>query len=76
MTLFDKTKVKAWIEPSGCFSLEAAGVIETTVEVGEVYAFITAALRSAQGDSVTSVTPTIYSGAKTGHLTYRITIHL
>ena len=76
MTLFDKTKVTAWVEPSGCFSLEAAGVVETLVEVGEVFAFIVAALRSAQGDSVASVTPTIDSGTRTSDQTCRLSIRL
>lgn len=76
MTLFDKTKVTAWVKPSGYFSLEAAGVVETIVEVGEVFAFITAALRSAKGDSVASVTPTIDSGAKTSEQTCKLIIQL
>lgn len=64
------------MKPSGCLSLEAAGVVETIAEVGEVFAFITAALRSAQGDSVASVTPTIDSGTKTSEHTYNFTIRL
>ena len=64
------------MKPSGYFSLEAAGVVETIVEVGEVFAFITAALRSAEGDSVASVTPTIDSGAKTSEQTCKLTIQL
>ncbi|CAI7622322.1 unnamed protein product [Penicillium manginii] len=73
--LFDKTKLTAWLEPSGCFALEATGVAETLVEVGEVFAFITAALRSAPGDSVASVIPTIHSSAKTKDQKYRFRFH-
>lgn len=73
MGLFDKTKLTAWLETSGCFALEATGVAETLVEVGEVFAFITAALRSAPGDSVASVIPTIHSSAKTKDHKYRFT---
>ncbi|GFF36596.1 hypothetical protein IFM46972_04939 [Aspergillus udagawae] len=76
VTLFDNTKVTSWVEPSGCFSLEAVGVAETIVEVGEVFAFITVALRSAKGDLVASVTPTIDNGAKTSDQTCRLTIRL
>ncbi|PYI19447.1 hypothetical protein BO99DRAFT_384495 [Aspergillus violaceofuscus CBS 115571] len=74
--LFDRTKITAWVEPSGCFSLEAAGVVESLIEVGEVFAFIVAALRSAQADSIVSVYPTIDSGAETSHQTRRLTIRL
>ncbi|GFF93051.1 hypothetical protein IFM53868_07058 [Aspergillus udagawae] len=74
VTLFDNTKVTSWVEPSGCFSLEAVGVAETIVEVGEVFAFVTVALRSAKGDLVASVTPTIDNGAKTSDQTCRLTI--
>lgn len=49
---------------------------ETIVEVGEVFAFITAALRSAQGDSVASVTPIIKGGAKASDQTCIFTICL
>jgi hypothetical protein len=73
--LFDKTKLTAWLEPSGCFALQATGVVETLVEVGEVFAFITTALRSAPGDSVASVIPTIHSSGKTKDQNYRFTFH-
>jgi hypothetical protein len=72
--LFDKTKLTAWLEPTGCLALEATGVVETLVEVGEVFAFITAALRSGPGESVASIIPTIHSGAKTKDQKYRFTV--
>ncbi|GIC87262.1 5'-methylthioadenosine/S-adenosylhomocysteine nucleosidase family protein [Aspergillus udagawae] len=74
VTLFDNTRVTSWVEPSGCFSLEAVGVAETIVEVGEVFAFVTVALRSAKGDLVASVSPTIDNGTKTSDQTCRLTI--
>jgi hypothetical protein len=76
VTLFDKTKVTSWVEPSGCFSLEAAGIVESIVEVGEVFAFITAALRSAQGDSIASLTPFINGGAKINEQKFKLTVRL
>ncbi|OJJ42360.1 hypothetical protein ASPZODRAFT_147347 [Penicilliopsis zonata CBS 506.65] len=76
LTLFDKSKATAWVETSGCLSLEAAGVVETLVEVGEVFAFIVAALRSARGDSVAYVTPTIDSGLRNSDQTCKFFIHL
>jgi hypothetical protein len=64
------------MEPCGCFFLEAEGIAETIVEVGEVFAFITGSLCSAKGDFVASVTPTIDNGAKASNQTYRLTIKL
>lgn len=66
VTLFDNTKVTAWIEVSGYLSTKVVGFVETIVEVGEVFAFIAAALRSARGeDSIACITPTITRGGKT-----------
>ncbi|KAJ5936391.1 hypothetical protein N7454_005026 [Penicillium verhagenii] len=76
VTSFDNTKVTAWLEPSGCLFIEAEGIRESLIEVGEVFAFIVAGLRSAQGDSVTSVYPTIDHGAKPRDKKYKLTIRV
>jgi hypothetical protein len=76
VTLFDKTKLTAWIEPSGYFTLEVAGVAETIVEVGEVYGWMSAALRSAPGDTVASVIPVLDIGAKNNDPTFQVNVRL
>lgn len=76
VTLFDKTKLTAWIEPSGYFTLEVVGVAETIVEVGEVYGWMSAALRSAPGDTVTSVTPVLDISAKNNDLIFQVNVRL
>lgn len=76
VTLFDKAKLIAWIEPSGHFTLEVAGVAETIVEVGEVYGWMTAALRSAPGDTVASVIPVLDIVAKNNDPIFRANIRL
>ncbi|KAH0595471.1 hypothetical protein MHUMG1_06646 [Metarhizium humberi] len=76
VTLFDKTKLTAWIEPSGHFFLEATGVAETIVEVGEVYGWMIAALRSGPGDAVTSVIPALESDANNFEPTFRVNFRL
>ncbi|KAI0553279.1 hypothetical protein F4679DRAFT_502942 [Xylaria curta] len=57
VTLFDHTELTAWLEPPGRFVLEALGLVETIVEVGEVYGLITTALRSTLVNTVASAMP-------------------
>lgn len=64
MILFDGTKLVAWIESTDCFALEAVGIPDTIVEVGEVFAWMTAALRSAPGNEVTIVIPSLTTTTK------------
>jgi hypothetical protein len=66
--LFDGTKLVAWIESTGSFALEAVGIPDTIVEVGEVFAWMTAALRSAPGDEVTIVVPSLSIKTKTNEM--------
>lgn len=65
VSLFDSTTITAWFEPSGCFAVEAAGVVETIVEIGEVYGWMTAALRSSSTDKITAITPILEISAET-----------
>ncbi|KAI4714339.1 hypothetical protein J4E89_000018 [Alternaria sp. Ai002NY15] len=69
--LFDSTMITAWFEPSGCFSVEASGVVETIVEVGEVYGWMTAALRSSPTDRITAITPILEISAETNGKSFR-----
>jgi hypothetical protein len=68
VNLFDSTTITTWTEPSGYFALEAAGVVETIVEVGEVYGWMTAALRSSPTEkltTITTITPILEISAET-----------
>jgi len=62
--LFDSTTITAWIEPSGCFTLEVAGAVETIVEIGEMYGWMTAALRSSPTEKITAITPILEISAE------------
>jgi hypothetical protein len=57
VNLFDGATITAWFEPTGCFTVEATGVVETIVEVGEVYGWMTVALRSSPTEKITAITP-------------------
>jgi hypothetical protein len=51
-------------------------VAETIVEVGEVYGWMSAALRSAPGDTVASVIPVLDIGAKNNDPTFQVNVRL
>lgn len=72
MILFDDTKLVAWVESTGCFALEAVGEPETLVEFGEVFAWITAALRSAPGDEVAIVVSSLAAAVKTEEMICKV----
>ena len=57
MAVFDGTKIAARIPYENCFVLEAEGIQETIIEVGELFAWMAGALRSAPGDRIAYVTP-------------------
>ncbi|KAI1742983.1 hypothetical protein F4680DRAFT_471857 [Xylaria scruposa] len=76
VTLFDKTILTAWLEPSGRFVLEAVGLVETIVEVGEVYGLMTTALRSALGNTVASAIPILDISAEDGSSRFKAKIFL
>ncbi|OTA53093.1 hypothetical protein K449DRAFT_224392 [Hypoxylon sp. EC38] len=57
VTLFDRTKLTAWLEPSGSLTLEVAGVAEVIVEAGEVYGWISTALCSSPDDRIAFAMP-------------------
>ncbi|KAH6884388.1 hypothetical protein B0T10DRAFT_550846 [Thelonectria olida] len=64
VVLFDGSKLVTWIDPTGCLALEAVGVPDTLVEVGEMFAWTTAALRSAPSDEAAIVVPFLDAEAK------------
>jgi hypothetical protein len=45
--------------------LEVTGLVETIVEVGELYGWMTAALRSSQTEKITAITPILEISAET-----------
>ncbi|KID83294.1 Pfs, NACHT and Ankyrin domain protein [Metarhizium guizhouense ARSEF 977] len=56
--------------------LRCSGVAETIVEVGEVYGWMIAALRSARGDAVSSVIPALETDANHYDPTFRVNFRL
>ncbi|KAL8407811.1 hypothetical protein RB594_006580 [Gaeumannomyces avenae] len=60
---YEGTQLTAWLQPEDRFSLEAVGVSETIVEVGEMFAWLTAAFRPGVGETVSHVIPVVRPAA-------------
>jgi hypothetical protein len=63
VALFDGTQLVAQNTSEKWFVLEAVGIPETIIEVGELFAWMTGALRSAPGDGIAYVIPYLAVGS-------------
>ncbi|KLU91808.1 hypothetical protein MAPG_10756 [Magnaporthiopsis poae ATCC 64411] len=64
---YDGTKLTAWLQPEHTrFMLEAVGTSETVVEVGEMFAWLTAAFRTGVGEEVSHVIPVVEPATAAG----------